>query len=86
MASPTVTKIVTGLSERELVERVADADDGRVVRVAITPKGTKLLERDRARKTAWLAKRLEQLSDEDLATLEAANRVLERLLETGAGT
>ncbi len=82
VASPTVTKIAAALHDRGLLDRETDADDRRVVRVAVTPKGAKLLERDRARKTAWLARQLERLSDDDLNTLDAANEVLERLTNT----
>ena len=81
---PTATRIVARLEEQGLVERAADPADRRSFVVAITPKGTALLTRLRKRKNAYLAKRLRELDDEDVAALERAAGVLERLLETEA--
>jgi DNA-binding MarR family transcriptional regulator len=79
---PTATRIVARLEEQGLVERTADPSDRRSFLVAITPKGTTLLTRLRKRKNAYLAKRLRELDAEDVAALERAVDVLERLLET----
>jgi DNA-binding MarR family transcriptional regulator len=79
---PTATRIVARLEEQGLVERTADPSDRRSFLVAITPKGSALLTRLRKRKNAYLAKRLRELDAEDVATLERAVDVLERLLET----
>ena len=79
---PTATRIVARLEEQGLVERTADPTDRRSFLVAITPKGTAVLTRLRKRKNAYLAKRLRELDPEDVAALERAVDVLERLLET----
>jgi DNA-binding MarR family transcriptional regulator len=79
---PTATRIVARLEEQELVERAADPADRRSCLVAITPRGSALLTRLRKRKNAYLAKRLRELDAEDVAALERAADVLERLLET----
>jgi DNA-binding MarR family transcriptional regulator len=79
VAPPSITRAVGKLVERELVEREPDAADRRVVRVALTARGLDLLERNRCRRNVWLAKRLTQLDDDQLARLAAATDVLERL-------
>jgi DNA-binding MarR family transcriptional regulator len=77
---PTVTAAVGRLEERGLVVRHADPDDRRVARVEITPEGRKLLARNRSRKTAFLAKRLDALDRSDREVLAAAVDVLDRVL------
>lgn len=77
---PSMTRISTGLEDRGLVERHADAADRRVARLAITDSGRLLLEETRGRRTAYLAERLEAFSAEDRACLERALPILERLI------
>lgn len=77
---PTVTAAVGKLEERGLVTREVDGRDRRVVRVAVTPEGKRLLARVRTRKTAYLRRRLEALDEHERQTLAAAADVLERLL------
>ena len=78
---PTATRIVARLADEGLVERATDPADGRSVTVAATPKGHALLGKLRTRKNAYLARHLRGLDDADLATLERAAEILERLLE-----
>lgn len=78
---PTVTAAVGRLEEQGLVTRTVDTSDRRVVRVAITATGRKLLDRNRSRKSAYLGRRLRGLSDDERATLERAAVILERILE-----
>jgi DNA-binding MarR family transcriptional regulator len=79
---PTMTRIVAALVAGGLVVREADAEDGRVVWVKVTPEGRRLLERSRKRKEAFLARAMRDLEPRDVAALEAAAGVLERF--TGA--
>ena len=80
---PTATRIVARLEAEGLVERVGDPRDGRVTLLSATPKGVALLRKLRTRKNAYLARRLRPLPAEDLAALERAADVLERMLEDG---
>ena len=79
VASPTITKVIGLLHERGLVDKITDPADRRFVRVQLTPEGIALVERSRARKTAWLARQLQDLSPEELERLAAAADVLEHL-------
>ena len=78
---PTMTRIVAALVAAGLVVREADAADGRVTWVKVTPEGRRLLERSRKRKEAFLARALRDLDPRDVTTLEAAAGVLERFTE-----
>ena len=78
---PTATRIVRHLQVAGLVERVRDPEDGRASILTITPEGRSLLRRLRARKTAYLAQRLDGLDEEDRRTLERAAELLEEMLE-----
>jgi DNA-binding MarR family transcriptional regulator len=86
VAPPSITKAVEKLVTAGLVTRVPDATDRRVVRVRVTAAGRRRMAQIRSRRTAWLADRLAALSPADLAALDAATDVLERLIhESGGG-
>jgi DNA-binding MarR family transcriptional regulator len=78
---PTATRIVHHLEVASLLERVRDPEDGRASILSVTPEGRQLLRRLRARKTAYLAKRLDGLAAADRRTLERAAELLEGMLE-----
>ena len=80
---PTATRIVAKLAASGLVDRTGDANDGRVSLVSISSGGSALLDKMRKRKNAYLARRLRELPPDDIAALERAADVLERLLEDG---
>ena len=80
---PTATRILAKLAEAGLVERTGDPADGRISLVSITPEGRAILAGMRKRKNAYLARRLRELPPDDIAALERAADVLERLLEDG---
>ncbi|MDQ1438850.1 MAG: hypothetical protein QOK43_2479 [Acidimicrobiaceae bacterium] len=78
---PSMTRIITRLDDLGLVARETDAADRRVARVRVTPEGTRFLQRNRTRRNAFLAARLRTLAPDDVAALEAALPVIEKLLE-----
>jgi DNA-binding MarR family transcriptional regulator len=78
---PTATRILNGLLDAGLVTRETDATDRRIARVKVTREGAATLQRGRSRRTAYLARRLERLSPEELEVLERAAELLERLTE-----
>lgn len=80
VAPPSMTRIVGRLEEVGYVTRHVDTADRRVARVALTSDGKKILAKSRGRKTAYLAARIEKMSDADRAVLLAALPVIERLV------
>jgi len=78
---PTMTRIVAGLEEQGLVQREVDPADRRISRVRMTSQARKLLERNRSRKTAYLASRMRGLTSEDRDVLARAAGLLERMTE-----
>src|ERR1700675_3939068 len=78
---PTATRILGHLEAAGLVERVKDPDDGRASILSATPEQRESLKRLRARKTAYLARRLGVMDAEDRRTLEKAAELLEGMLE-----
>jgi DNA-binding MarR family transcriptional regulator len=64
-----------------LVRREGDPHDRRVARVALTAAGQRFVQRSRTRKDAYLAARLRALAPDELATLDRAAAILERVME-----
>lgn len=80
VAAPTATKVVEKLHQSGLISRQPDPDDRRVSIVAITSGGADLLRELRARKTQWLAARIDELSDDERRVLTEAVEVLEAMM------
>ena len=78
---PTITKILGRLEDDGLVVRTTDEADHRVARVRLSRKGKALVQNARSRKDALLADRLRRLSGDDLAGVERAVDVIERILQ-----
>jgi len=83
---PTATRAVTRLEQMGLVTRTPDPSDARGSRIAITRDGATLLKRIRSRKNEYLARQLRELAPEDVATLDRAAAILERLLADRDGS
>jgi DNA-binding MarR family transcriptional regulator len=76
---PTMTRTVQGLEAAGLVRREPDREDGRVVKLHATAKGTRVLHAARARRVEALASALRSLPAEERETLGRAIDVLDRL-------
>jgi DNA-binding MarR family transcriptional regulator len=76
---PTMTRIVAALVEADLAARNPDPSDGRVAWVRLTPAGRKLIDRVRRRKDEYLARAMRDLEPHELAALEGAAAILERI-------
>jgi len=77
---PTATRVLARLEEAGLVERTADPADRRSSLVTATGEGKALLRTVRERKDAYLVERLDRLSPDELAALDRAAEILERVL------
>ena len=78
---PTMSRIVAGLARSRLIEITADPQDARRMRIRATRKGTRLLQRGRQLRIAYLASHLDALAPEDLAKVGEAVELLKKLLE-----
>jgi len=78
---PTMSRIVAGLARTRLIEVTADPHDARRMRIRATAKGTRLLQKGRQLRIAYLASHLESLTPEELARLGEAVEILQKLLE-----
>jgi DNA-binding MarR family transcriptional regulator len=76
---PSMTRIVNALVEGGYVSRRAHETDGRQVVVVLSDQGRTTLLADRARRDAWLARRLRELTADERDTLRRAAPLLERL-------
>ena len=76
---PSMTRVISALESRGLVERQEHASDKRQSVIAITDEGRDLVEAERVRRKAWLVGVLDTLSDEDRRTLREALPILERI-------
>jgi DNA-binding MarR family transcriptional regulator len=76
---PTITLLVATLEAAKLVVREPDPEDGRIVRVRATARGTRLLQAGRSRRVAALAESLRALSASDRAALARAIPTLEHI-------
>jgi DNA-binding MarR family transcriptional regulator len=80
---PTVTRVLARLEEAGLVDRAADPHDRRSCLVSVSDDGRELLAVVRARKDAFLARRIDALEAADREALERAASIMERMLEEG---
>ena len=81
---PSMTRIVGRLEGLGLVAREIDGADRRIARVRVTQEGAKFLKRNRALRNVFLAERMKSLTSDEIAALEQALPVLEKLLEDDA--
>ena len=72
MRPPTMTRIVSALEEQELVVKAQDPSDGRVIRIAATTKGKRVLIRGRARRVQFLTEQIRHLEKVEQENLSAA--------------
>ncbi|MFI5036653.1 MAG: MarR family winged helix-turn-helix transcriptional regulator [Acidimicrobiales bacterium] len=86
VTAATMSKVVDALAERSLIERVADAADGRASLVRLSDDGAATLQKLRAASNRAISAALAELDALETASLSDALPVLEHLAEllTGA--
>jgi DNA-binding MarR family transcriptional regulator len=70
LACSTTTDLVDRMEKNDLVERVKDTNDRRVVRIHLLDKGTKIIREVINQRQAYLQNILEDFSKEDVDFLE----------------
>lgn len=78
---PTITRTLGCLEREGLIDRATDPADGRSSLVSVNGDGRERLRRLRSRKNAYLARRMRDLTPEEVETLERATEILERMRE-----
>jgi DNA-binding MarR family transcriptional regulator len=77
---PTMTRLVTGLEKSELVKRIDDPRDHRLIRIAATAKGRRVLAAGRARRVRMLTEAMERLDAHALAELAQGVQLLKEVI------
>ena len=80
VTAPTMSRIVAALERDGLIRREADPDDGRGIVISATSAGNRLLQRARRRRIENLETLIQTLDEREIALLEEAADVLERVL------
>lgn len=73
---PSMNRTVNCLVEGNYVVRDADPDDGRQVRINLTPEGTATVRDTRRRRDAWLATQVRRLEPDQRRILAEAAEIL----------
>jgi DNA-binding MarR family transcriptional regulator len=81
ITKPSATGIVGRLVAKGLVSRSPDVGDKRSFIVEISPTGRELIDQRRRERTAYLARRIDSLGEEDHQALERAIELFENMIE-----
>ena len=81
ISAPSMTRYLDRLEKAGLIVRTRSPQDARRIRLALTPKGVRVLRSVRRRRTAWLAERLDGLPPAEQRAVADAIEPLTRLLE-----
>jgi DNA-binding MarR family transcriptional regulator len=81
MRPQSMAQTVADLEAEGFVERSPDPDDRRRAVVSLTAAGRELLTATRRRREGWLVRAIEELPDEDRATVERAVVLLAHLAD-----
>jgi len=79
---PSMTRILGCLVDAGLVTRTDHPQDGRQVLMSVTDSGLRVVQETRKKRTAWLAKRLAELTPHERAVLAEASQIALRLAES----
>ncbi|WP_019143509.1 MarR family winged helix-turn-helix transcriptional regulator [Aeromicrobium massiliense] len=82
VSPPSVTRTIGCLVDDGLLLREPHPDDGRQVLVRLSDKGEDVLAEERARRDAWLDRRMRDLSADERALLRKATVLFERLSDS----
>jgi DNA-binding MarR family transcriptional regulator len=75
----SMSQTIYELEAEGLIARRPDASDGRRTQVALTARGRKALDADRAAREGWLGKEIGELTPEEQEILREAVALLSRL-------
>jgi DNA-binding MarR family transcriptional regulator len=79
---PSMTRVIAVLEERSLVRRAPHPTDRRQVILTVTADGRAMVNRVRQRREAWLAQRMQELTEQEREILTQAAPILEKLSQS----
>jgi DNA-binding MarR family transcriptional regulator len=74
--------VIAVLEERNLVRRAPHPTDRRQVILTVTADGRAMVNRVRQRREAWLAQRMQELTEQEREILTQAAPILEKLSQS----
>lgn len=83
LACSTATDLIDRMERNQLIERVRDTADRRVIRLRILPKGYSIIEEVLAARRAYLGRILAELGTEDKQQLIRTLGLLNQLMTRG---
>ena len=81
ISAPSMTRYLDRIEKAGLIVRTRSPEDARRIRLALTPRGVRVLRSVRRRRTAWLAEHIEGLSPAGQRAVAEAIEPLTRMLE-----
>src|SRR6266576_3008571 len=81
MSAPGMSKYVGRLEASGLIVREPSDEDRRRIGLRVSAEGERVLRSVKSRRTAWLAARLRDLSEAELAAVDAAIEPLQELID-----
>ena len=79
VGAPVATRVTTSLEDLGYIKRVQDSQDKRACLVELTPVGHKVLKNLWEERTSGINQRIQMLSKAEIALLNAALPILEKL-------
>jgi DNA-binding MarR family transcriptional regulator len=79
----SMSQTICELEAEGLIERRADQRDGRRSQIALTARGRKALDADRAAREGWLGKEIGEFTPDEQEILREAVSLLNRLADAG---
>ncbi len=80
VSRPTMTRLVQALEREGFLQRTPDPIDGRIARVAATPRGLKVMREGRERRVQMLTTLLLELPPSELKAIRQAVMALETVV------
>ena len=78
----SLTRVLAELSDRSLISRRPDPEDGRQTLIDLTPEGLDVLSRDARGREAWLADAMAAtLTETEIEVLRLAAQLMDRLAD-----
>ena len=81
---PTMSRLVAEMERSGVARKQIDPKDARVLRIRVTPKGLRALERGREMRIDRIERLIRSRRPEDIAALERAVGVIEKMLDARA--